>query len=136
MNPAFARYFVLATFLLVYCFLALSKKFRATALWIGVAAIFFVARALTLQEIIAAINWNVIGIFAGTLILAEMFVRSKMPVLLANGLVRRSGTVGTAILLVCVLSSVISAFAENVAKAEMARIVKVRRNKDTRDSEL
>lgn len=55
------------------------------------------------------------GIFTGTLILAEIFIYSKVPTLLADFLVDRSKSVGMAILWVCALASFISAFVENVA---------------------
>ncbi len=64
---------------------------------------------------IEEINWNVLGIFAGTLIIAELFIRSKVPVLLTDYLVDRSKTVGIAVLWICILTSFISAFVENVA---------------------
>lgn len=73
------------------------------------------AGLITAGDIVHDINWNVMGIFVGTLILAEYFIISKVPSFLASYLVRRSATVGGAFLSVCILSSVLSAFIENVA---------------------
>jgi Na+/H+ antiporter NhaD/arsenite permease-like protein len=89
--------------------------------WLGVLVLFLfssliiVQPFLSIQSIPGFINWNVIGIFIGTLILAEIFIISKVPVLLADILVNRSKNVGMAILWVCALASFISAFVENVA---------------------
>lgn len=64
---------------------------------------------------LTAINWNVMGIFVGTLVVAELFMLSKMPAYLAELLVNRAGNVCRAMLLVCGLTSFLSAFVENVA---------------------
>jgi len=68
-----------------------------------------------LQFIIRSINWNVLGIFLGTLLIAEAFIASRVPALIAHHLVARSKNIGTAILLICLMASLLSAFVENVA---------------------
>jgi Na+/H+ antiporter NhaD/arsenite permease-like protein len=101
--------------------LILFKHKRGLAVWVGVVvlvvfSLFITIRPfLSIQSIPGFINWNVIGIFVGTLILAEVFILSKVPALLADILVNRSKNVGIAILWVCALASLISAFVENVA---------------------
>ncbi len=105
---------VLIVFSAVYLFLVLSRRHRALALWVGVTLLLVFGR-VTLGGLVSDINWNVIGIFAGTLVMAELFIHSKVPARLAAILVDRSGTVGIAILWVCALTSFISAFVENVA---------------------
>ncbi len=66
-------------------------------------------------EAMAAINWNVMGIFWGMLYLTGIFIYSRVPVLLADKLIEHARNVGMAILGVCIFSSLISAFVENVA---------------------
>ena len=88
---------VLAVFILVYLYLIFSKHHRGLAIWIGAGVLFFIG-PLTFMKVLHFINWNVIGIFAGTLIVAELFIYSRVPVLLADILVDRSKTVGMAIL--------------------------------------
>lgn len=106
---------------LVYLYLILFKHKRGLAVWIGIVvlivfSLFITIRPfLSIQTIPVFINWNVIGIFVGTLILAEVFILSKVPALLADILVNRSKSVGMAILWVCAMASLISAFVENVA---------------------
>lgn len=109
-------------FLITYAFLAISKRLRATAIWLAIGVLWLATvfvegfQIVSLGKIVCDdIHWNVIGIFAGTLILAELFVESRVPVLLADLLIGRSKTAGWAILWVCVLASAISAFVENVA---------------------
>jgi Na+/H+ antiporter NhaD/arsenite permease-like protein len=111
---------VATIFCLVYLYLIFFKHNRGLAVWLGISLISLFALLsrnpfFHFKEIFHFINWNVIGIFAGTLILAEVFIQSKVPVLLADIFVDRSKNVGMAILWVCALSSFISAFVENVA---------------------
>ena len=67
------------------------------------------------QFVFHAINWNVIGIFIGTLLIAEAFIDSEVPALVAHILVNRSRNVGMAVISVCIMTSLLSAFIENVA---------------------
>lgn len=73
------------------------------------------ARVLTPLEALAAINWNVMGIFVGTLVLADFFIESRMPAVLAEKIVNLAGSTCWAMLLLCLLTGLISAFVENVA---------------------
>jgi len=101
-------------FLAVYGFLVSSTRYRALAVWVGVL-LYLALDVIPIASVPALINWNVMGIFAGTLIVTELFIYSRVPAFLADGLVNRSKNVGLAALFVCILSSAISAFVENVA---------------------
>jgi Na+/H+ antiporter NhaD/arsenite permease-like protein len=61
------------------------------------------------------IHWNVIALFFGTLILADLFMQSRMPAVLAEMFADRTRTARGAMMAVGVLSSALSAFVENVA---------------------
>ena len=61
------------------------------------------------------INWNVIALFFGTLILADLFMQSRMPAVLAEIFVDKTRTMRGAMIAVCALSGFLSMFAENVA---------------------
>jgi len=61
------------------------------------------------------VQWNVVGLFFGTLILAELFMLSRMPAVMAEWLVCKTRTARGAMLAICALSSFLSMFAENVA---------------------
>jgi len=118
-----------AIFLLTYLWLVCSKRYLATGLWVGVALMWAFPYVLGQASVIsvldpftlgedgswASINWNVIGIFAGTLLVADVFIYSGVPALLADLLIDRSPNVGWAMLSVCILASFISALAANVA---------------------
>ncbi len=95
--------------------LILSRKVKP--LWVclfGVLAL-FISRIITLNQAVASINYNVLGIFIGTAILSSLFIYSGVPSYLAAQLVNRTHRIWTAFLLVCILSSFISSFTDNVA---------------------
>jgi Na+/H+ antiporter NhaD/arsenite permease-like protein len=61
------------------------------------------------------INWEVLMIFVGSLLIAELFIYSRVPAVIADSLISRSPNAGIAMLLILVMTGLISAFVENVA---------------------
>ena len=108
------KIYCLVVFVLVYGALVVWKKRRTEALWVGVIALLG-ARVLSPLEAVFAVEWNVMGIFAGILFVAEVFTDSGMPLRIADLLIDRSKNVGIAILLICLFSGFVSIFVENVA---------------------
>jgi Na+/H+ antiporter NhaD/arsenite permease-like protein len=74
-----------------------------------------VGRVISPLQAISSINYNVLGVFLGTMILSSLFIFSAVPAYLATKLVDRSKNVGMALLSVCLLAGFISSFVENVA---------------------
>jgi len=109
-------------FLATYAYLVVCRKHRATAIWISIGLLWAATLALEQCQIISLgkmlrhdIRWNVIGILSGTMVLADLFIESKVPAVLADALIVRSSSAGWAMFWVCVLASAISAFVDNVA---------------------
>lgn len=101
-------------FLAVYVGLVASRSHRYLIAWGGVVvALLF--RVLSPSEIIPSISWNVIGIFAGTLLIAELFILSKVPEMIADHLINRSPNLGVAFFSIIAFTSFLSMFIENVA---------------------
>jgi Na+/H+ antiporter NhaD/arsenite permease-like protein len=105
---------VITVFLTAYTLLVLKKGNPFIILGGAVAAL-FVSRALSLQEAFASVNYNVLAVFWGTMVLSGLFLYSKVPAYLATWLVDRAKSVGAAMLYVCLLAGFISSFVENVA---------------------
>lgn len=105
---------MLIIFAAVYIYIVIDKRHRAYAMAAGAAAAALTG-VIGAADVFVLVNWNVMGIFAGTLILADLFALSKAPALAADLLVDRAGTVGRAILLLCAASGALSMFVENVA---------------------
>jgi len=108
-------WFSLIVFVLCYAlFVALPTRRSWTACAGGLLLI--AAGALGWREaLFSKISWNVMGLFFGTLILAELFLMSRVPAVMAEWLVDRSRSTRAAMLALCVLAGVISMFVENVA---------------------
>jgi len=75
---------------------------------------------ITAHDAWQAINWNVLGIFFGTMILAELFVLSQAPAYLAAKMVNAAGSAAVALLAIVAFAGVLSAFIENVATVFIA----------------
>lgn len=105
-------------FIAMYVLMTLFLKKR---IWIvfAAAAIFLVTGILPLSSAAGAINWNVLMMIAGTMVLVEFFIRSKMPNLIAELLMDKASTVMWLIILMSLFSGFISAFMDNVATVLM-----------------
>ncbi len=104
----------LIIFVTAYLLIVLFTKKR-TFISIVAAILLILTGCLSFQEALFSINWNVLGIFVGMLFVADIFMESKVPAYLAEVIIDRSKNVSWAILFICILSGVISAFLENVA---------------------
>lgn len=83
------------------------------------AAIFLVTGILPLSSVVRAINWNVLMMIAGTMVLVYFFIESKMPNRIADILMDKASTVMWLIILMSLFSGIISAFMDNVATVLM-----------------
>jgi Na+/H+ antiporter NhaD/arsenite permease-like protein len=118
------RWIILVIFALTYLFLCVTRHFRARGLWIGVlllltAGLLFREEdprgALTAGAILTqAISWNVLGVLAGAMLIADLFLDSGVPLLLADRLVDQCPTTHWALLAVCAFAGLVSAFVDNV----------------------
>ena len=99
----------------------LMTIFMSKRVWIvfGAAAIFLITGILPLSSVFGAINGNVLMLIAGTMILVEFFIKSKMPNRIADILLDKAGTVMWVIILMSLFSGFISAFMDNVATVLM-----------------
>jgi Na+/H+ antiporter NhaD/arsenite permease-like protein len=61
------------------------------------------------------VNWTVLMIFVGSLVIAELFIYSRVPAMIADSIVQKSPNVGIAIVAILMMTGFISAFVENVA---------------------
>lgn len=108
-------YLSLAVFVAAYVlFVALPRK-RSLVACLGAGLLVAFGALSWHAALFEHINWNVIALFFGTLILAELFMQSRMPAVMAEWLVRRTRTLWGAMLMICALASFLSMFLENVA---------------------
>ena len=88
----------------------------AAAIVVAAGALFPVAGTVTLgRAFLELVNWNILAIYMGSLVIAELFIYSRVPAALADIVIARSPTLGIAIVTILVITGLISAFVENVA---------------------
>ncbi len=110
--------FALIIFAVMYALLlALPDKRPITAL--AAAAIFVILGILPADKVIGAVNWNVIMMLTGTMMVVELFIESRMPEKMADGLLKLVPNVKWAIVVLSLFSGLISAFVDNVATVLM-----------------
>ena len=99
----------------------LMSIFTKKRIWIvlGAALLFIVTGILPLSAIPGAINWNVLLMIGGTMVMVDFFIRSKMPNLIADILLDKAANVMWVIIYMSLFSGFISAFVDNVATVLM-----------------
>lgn len=105
---------VLLIFISCYA-LALSRKVKIAYASLGAAALLLVSGILTPQEaVFKAIKWDVLGIYWGFMMVSFVFMKSRMPELIANRILVMVKTEKWAILSLSAVTALLSAFMENV----------------------
>ena len=61
------------------------------------------------------VNWNVLMIYVGSMVIAALFIYSQMPAYIADVMVEKAPNTGIAIVLILSMTGFISIFVENVA---------------------
>lgn len=104
----------LVIFILTYIlFIFLTR--RRTLVSICAACLLILLGVISWKDAFFSINWNVMGIFVGTLLVADVFMESRVPAYIAEVIVDRAKSTVWAILFICLITGFISAFVENVA---------------------
>ncbi len=109
------KWFVLAVAVVMYAVVVAfpHKKSFAT---LAAAGLVIIAGVIPFGEAFGVyVNWNVLMIYLGSLIIAELFIYSRVPAFIADKLVEKSPSVGLAIVFILMMTGLISAFVENVA---------------------
>lgn len=101
-------------FLTMYLGLIVFPKKRAV-IALGTSAIFVIMGILPAMEILSVIDWNVLLMIFGTLLLVDYFIDSKMPNLIADKILKLAPNVMWVTILMSLFSGIISAFIDNVA---------------------
>lgn len=83
-------------------------------MWASVAVL-LVSRNVTIREAWGAIDWNIVLLYFGMLLVSEVFLFSKMPDFVASLLASKAKRVSVAMLFICFFTGVLSIALENVA---------------------
>ncbi len=101
-------------FLTVYVTIVIFHRYKVIIAWIGVA-LMVIFGIMPILKIPFYINWNILGIFWGSLVIAELFIHSKVPAYIAENIIDHSKSVVWAIIWLSAFSGIVSAFVENIA---------------------
>jgi Na+/H+ antiporter NhaD/arsenite permease-like protein len=83
---------------------------------LGAALLMVILGVVSPKQVLGElINWNVLMIFVGSLIIAEIFIYSRVPAAIADSIILHAPNAGIAIVAILMMTGFISAFVENVA---------------------
>ncbi len=105
-------------FIAMYAVMIFKSKYRVHAA-LAAALLLIVLQIMPLAGVPQAINWNVLMMIAGTMVVVFYFIESKMPSLIADILMEKAGTVMWVAILISLFSGLVSAFIDNVATVLM-----------------
>ena len=111
-------FLALSIFIVMYIFLLALPKYRSYTAVIT-AVLFIVLGILPVKNALTAINYNVIMMLTGTMLIVELFIESNMPSYMAENLLKIVPNVQWAVVLLSLFSGIISAFVDNVATVLM-----------------
>ena len=105
-------------FVALYALMVALPKRRV---WValGAACISVIAGILPVGRVPHVINWNVLLMISGTMIVVDYFIESRMPNRIADWLLDKSKNVKWVTILMSLFAGVISAFIDNVATVLM-----------------
>ena len=105
-------------FILMYVLMIALPKRRAFVA-LTTAVVFVILKILPLNEVFFAIDWNVLLMIFGTMVIVDYFIESKMPNRIAEMLLDLAPNVMWVTILMSLFSGIISAFIDNVATVLM-----------------
>lgn len=109
------KYIVLALAVVMYG-LVIAVPHRKAWFTLGAALIVGVLGVVSPSRIFGElINWNVLLIYVGSLVIADLFIYSRAPARLADRIVMKAPNLGLAVVFILVMTGLLSAFVENVA---------------------
>ena len=109
---------VLILFIGLYAIMIAKPNIRTWAA-LAAAALVCALGVVPLRELPDAIDFNVLMMIGGTMIVVDYFIESGMPGLLAEALLKRSRNVRAVVIYMSLFAGVVSAFIDNVATVLM-----------------
>ena len=106
--------YALFLFAVTYVLMLAFSKYRPYIAAVGSAVIFIATGMLPFDQILGAIDFNVLLMIAGTMGLVQLFIDSKMPALLADLIMEKVPNVQMAAVALALFAGIISAFVDNL----------------------
>ncbi len=109
------KWIVLAIAVVMYG-LVIAFPHKKSWFTLGAAAIVGVIGVVSPATIFGElINWNVLLIYVGSLVIADLFIYSRVPSVIADRIVVRAPNLGWGVVFILIMTGLLSAFVENVA---------------------
>jgi len=109
-----AKTIVLIIFIGLYA-LVLTRKIRLSILGGAAVLLLLLLQLVGYREAICElIDWDVLGIYWGFMMVSQVFMESRVPELLANRILQIAKTEKYALVMICALTAFLSAFMQNV----------------------
>lgn len=112
------KIFAIVLFIAMYALMIILPKHRAIVA-LSAAVITVIAGLLPISAVPSAIDWNVLMMIFGTMLIVDYFIESRMPNKLAEGLLRLAPNVMWVTILMSIFAGIVSAFIDNVATVLM-----------------
>ena len=109
----------IALFVLMYALMIFLPAKRRPYIACGTAAIFLALGILPIGDLFHTIDWNILLMIFGTVIIVDYFIQSKMPNLIADHILNLSPNVMWTTIFMSLFAGIISAFIDNVATVYM-----------------
>ena len=104
----------LILFIFMYIIMIALPKYRPHAA-LGIALVYLVTGILPISQLFSIINWNVLMMISGTMVLVYYFIESKMPAFLAGKILDKASNVMYVTIFMSLFAGIVSAFIDNVA---------------------
>ena len=101
-------------FILMYILMITLPKRRAIVA-LSTAVVFVILGILPINNVFFAIDWNILMMIFGTMVIVDYFIESKMPNLIADKLLNLAPNVMWVTIYMSLFSGIISVFIDNVA---------------------
>lgn len=109
-----SKLFVLAVFVISYA-LALSRKVKLSLISLTATAILILAGTIGFHEtLFTAIQWDVLGVYWGFMLVSFVFMKSHMPDFMASKILTHVHTEKYALITLCCITAILSSFMQNV----------------------
>ncbi|MDD6666736.1 MAG: SLC13 family permease [Lachnospiraceae bacterium] len=106
-------------FIAMYALMIILPEKRRPWIACGVALIFLILGILPWGDLASVIDWNILLMIFGTVVIVDYFIQSKMPNLLADRLLDLAPNVMWVTILMSLFAGIVSAFIDNVATVYM-----------------
>lgn len=105
-------------FALTYVLMLAFQKYRPV-IAVTSAVLFIISGILPINKVLSYIDWNVLMMIAGTMGTVSLVIKSGLPSLIADHIIRKVSSVRMAIVTIALFAGIVSAFIDNVATVLM-----------------